>query len=71
MADGHIVVAEPSWVVGLAMRGMSTGRADLEKAFVKVARLYAEREGISYSAWRAVGVSAPVLQKAKIPRTRS
>lgn len=45
--------------------------AALEKSFVKVARLYGERKGISYSAWRTVGVSASVLQQAKIPRTRS
>ena len=45
--------------------------AALEKSFIKVARVYGERKGISYSAWRAVGVSASVLQQAKIPRTRS
>jgi hypothetical protein len=44
--------------------------ATLEKDFVRVARAYGERKGISYSAWRAVGVSAAVLQKAQIARTR-
>ena len=44
--------------------------AGLEKAFIKVAKAYGDRKGISYSAWRAVGVSAPVLQQAKIARTR-
>jgi hypothetical protein len=39
-----------------------------EKAFVKVARAYGRRKGISYGAWRAVGVSIPVLQKAGITR---
>lgn len=43
----------------------------LEKEFIKVAAPYGERKGISYSAWRAVGVSATVLQRAKIARTRS
>ena len=42
-----------------------------EKGFVKVAKGYGARKGISYSAWRAVGVSAPVLQRAGIPRTRA
>ena len=42
-----------------------------KRAFIKVARIYGERKGISYSAWRTVGVSASVLQQAKIPRTRS
>jgi len=45
--------------------------ASLEKAFVKVAASYGARKGLSYSTWRAVGVSAPVLQKAGITRSRS
>ena len=44
--------------------------AELEEDFVRVARAYGERKGISYSAWRAVGVSAGVLQQAQIARTR-
>jgi hypothetical protein len=44
--------------------------ASLEKAFIKVAKSYGDRKGITYSAWRTVGVSAPVLQQAKIARTR-
>ncbi|HVC66122.1 MAG TPA: hypothetical protein VND44_00840 [Acidimicrobiales bacterium] len=44
--------------------------ASLEKGFVKVAKGYGARKGVSYSAWRAVGVSAPVLQKAGIGRAR-
>ena len=42
----------------------------LEKAFIKVARAYGDRKGISYSAWRSVGVSAAVLQSAGVVRTR-
>ena len=42
----------------------------LEKEFTKVAKSYGDRKGISYSSWRAVGVSASVLQQAKIPRSR-
>jgi len=45
--------------------------ASLEKGFVKVAASYGDRKGLSYSTWRAVGVSAPILQKAGIPRSRS
>ena len=48
----------------------TTDLAALEKDFVKVARSYGERKGITYSSWRAVGVSAATLQKAKIARTR-
>ena len=54
----------------LAHRGDTVDLAALEKRFVKVARPYGERKGISYSAWRTVGVSASVLEQAKIPRTR-
>jgi len=43
---------------------------DLEKQFVKVAKAYGARKGISYSTWRSAGVSAAVLQKANIARTR-
>jgi hypothetical protein len=42
----------------------------LQKGFVKVAASYGERKGLSYSTWRAVGVSAPVLKKAGIARSR-
>ena len=55
----------------LSHSGDTVDMAALEKSFIKVARIYGERKGISYSAWRTVGVSASVLQQAKIPRTRS
>jgi len=42
----------------------------LEKDFVKVARSYGERKGLSYGTWRTAGVSAAVLQRAGIARTR-
>jgi hypothetical protein len=48
-------------------------RADLsalEKEFVSVAKGYASRRGISYSAFRSMGVSAEVLTKAGVRRTR-
>jgi uncharacterized protein YicC (UPF0701 family) len=40
----------------------------LEAEFVKVAKGYGERKGISYAAWREVGVPAPVLKQAGISR---
>lgn len=42
----------------------------LEKEFVEIARSYSDRKGISYSAWRAIGVDAGVLKDAGIARTR-
>jgi hypothetical protein len=38
----------------------------LERSFVRVARSYGDRKGISYSVWRAAGVSPVVLQRAGI-----
>jgi hypothetical protein len=42
--------------------------AALESAFVKSALSYSERRGISYAAWRQVGVEPAVLKKAGITR---
>jgi ribosomal protein L17 len=42
----------------------------LEKQFIKVAKGYGERKGITYGTWRAAGVSAAVLAKAEISRAR-
>ena len=42
----------------------------VEKQFIKVAKAYGERKGITYGTWRAAGVSAAVLQKAEISRAR-
>lgn len=42
--------------------------AGLEKDFVKAAKAYGERKGISYAAWREAGVPASVLKAANISR---
>ena len=42
---------------------------ELEMEFVKAARGYSERRGISYAAWREAGVSASVLKQAGITRS--
>jgi hypothetical protein len=41
---------------------------ELEAAFVQVAAAYAARKGISYQAWRSVGVAPSVLRAAGIAR---
>lgn len=56
------------------LAGMQAGGADisgLEKDFVKVAKPYAQRKGITYGAWREFGVPADVLKKAGISRGAS
>lgn len=40
----------------------------LEKEFVNAASTYSQRKGISYSAWRQLGVPAGVLERAGITR---
>ncbi len=40
----------------------------LEADFVAAAEPYSERKGISYAAWRELGVEASVLKKAGIKR---
>ncbi|HEY8527390.1 MAG TPA: hypothetical protein VIL48_20660 [Acidimicrobiales bacterium] len=40
----------------------------LEKDFIKAAATYSERKGISYSAWRELGVPTSVLERAGITR---
>jgi hypothetical protein len=42
--------------------------AELEAAFVLVAKSYAQRKGISYSAFRELGVDSSVLKSAGISR---
>ena len=41
----------------------------LESDLVKTASKYAQRKGISYAAWRELGVPADVLKKAGIARS--
>lgn len=43
----------------------------LEDEFVAVAAEYSQRKGISYTAWREIGVPAAVLERAGITRAGS
>jgi len=44
--------------------------ASLEASFVEAAGAYSQRKGISWTAWRELGVPAAVLKRAGVPRTR-
>jgi hypothetical protein len=46
-----------------------TDLSALETEFVKTAAKYSERKGISYAAWRELGVPADVLKKAGVARS--
>ena len=54
--------------VELANMGNVVDTSALEGEFVKVAKSYGQRTGVSYGAWRAVGVPAAVLSAAGITR---
>lgn len=43
-------------------------KSALERGFVRYAKDYGERKGISYAAWREAGVSPAVLARAGIKR---
>lgn len=46
----------------------SVDLAPTRKGFVKVAKSYSARKGISYSTWRAAGVDAATLKDAGVTR---
>ena len=54
----------------LANRRDEESLEDLVAAFVEVAKEYSDRKGITYTAWRELGVPAAVLRDAGVPRTR-
>ena len=53
----------------LDMMNTAVDVADVESAFVEIAADYGTRQGISYAAWREVGVDAAVLKRAGITRS--
>ncbi|HZN16509.1 MAG TPA: hypothetical protein VFB78_19750 [Acidimicrobiales bacterium] len=50
--------------------GAEADVSEMEAEFIKVAKVYGDRTGITFSAWRQVGVEADVLEKAGIVRLR-
>jgi len=58
------IVAEQA----LARAESAMDLADLEKGFVKNAKSYSNRKGISYAAWREAGVPAALLKEAGLSR---
>jgi uncharacterized protein YicC (UPF0701 family) len=53
----------------LSRIGTTVDISEVEKEFTAVVKGYSERKGISYAAWREVGVSADVLKAAGISRS--
>lgn len=65
----HLVQERLDLRAALEVSGAGDELAKLEDAFVAVAASYGERKGITYSAWRELGVSASVLSRAGISRS--
>ncbi|MGI9031444.1 MAG: hypothetical protein ACR2HP_15905 [Ilumatobacteraceae bacterium] len=53
----------------MASMGNQVDIGELESAFVSVAASYSSRQGISYAAWRDVGVPPSVLKQAGLTRS--
>ena len=56
--------------LGAMDQARNVDMGSLEAKFVKAAASYGTRRGISYTAWREIGVSADTLKSAGIRRTR-
>jgi hypothetical protein len=78
--DSELAGADPLKRVGLIQErldltaeletaGRKVDLTELEQGFVDAARAYSERKGISYAAWRQLGVEAAVLKRAGIRRS--
>ncbi len=66
----HLVQEREDLREELARQSQSTDLSALEEEFVKAARPYSERKGISYSTWREMGIDASTLRRAGISRGR-
>ena len=49
--------------------GTKVDLTELEQEFVSAAAAYSARKGISYAAWRELGVEAAVLKRAGVSRS--
>ncbi len=71
LARLHLLQERADLEAELGRAGAGDDLADLEARFLKVAKSYGERKAIGYSAWRAAGVDADVLERAGIGRGRA
>src|ERR671910_933463 len=62
----HLVQERLDLQAALEATESTVDLGQLEKDFAKAARPYSERKGISYSAWRELGVPGSVLERAGI-----
>jgi hypothetical protein len=48
--------------------GTTVDLSALEDAFARAAKSYSQRKGVSYAAWREIGVPGDLLKRAGIGR---
>ena len=53
----------------LEVVGSKVDLTELEQGFVEAGAAYSSRKGISYAAWRELGIEPSVLKRAKISRS--
>ncbi|MGH9115093.1 MAG: hypothetical protein ACRDWW_04605 [Acidimicrobiales bacterium] len=66
----HLAQERINLLAELATKENTVDMKSLEDGFVKAAKGYGARKGITYAAWKAAGVKAALLGRAGIPRTR-
>ncbi len=64
----HLVQERMDLTNELETAGTVVDLAALEEAFVEAAGPYGDRKGISYAAWRQLGVDPAVLRRANVRR---
>jgi hypothetical protein len=65
----HLIQERHNLESELSSMGSAIDLSAIEDSFVRVAKSYSDRQHISYSSWREVGVPASVLKKAGISRS--
>ena len=69
LSELRLIQERRDLAIELETMGDEVDLGTIEDAFVKVAASYSARQGISYAAWREVGVPAAVLKRANISRS--
>ena len=65
----HLIQERRNLLAELVASSDKIDLADLELAFVAVAKNFSVRQGIAYATWRDIGVDAAVLKRAGIARS--
>lgn len=64
----HLIQERMDLEVELATMSQTVDLSALEKDFVGAAKDYGKRKGVTYAAWRELGVPPEVLRKAGVSR---